>query len=86
MGHNIAQITDGIDDQIADVTANIDAANQEIERLTALIPSLQADLTQLEAMKEAVSKLSSNELNININVNGSHAGTMSTPIQYTPNI
>jgi len=75
-----------IGDQIEDVKTNIAAANQEIERLTALVPVLEADLVQLNEMKAAVEKLSSNELNININVNGSAARTMSTPINYTPNI
>lgn len=86
MHHNINQITDGIDDQIAGINETIAASQQEIERLQALIPTLQADLQQLQQMKEAVSKLSSNELTINVNVNGSSAGTMSTPVNYTPNI
>ena len=44
MSHNIAQIADGIDDQIAAITANIADSNQEIERLQALVLNLQADL------------------------------------------
>ena len=44
MGHNIAQIADDVDDQIAAITANIADSNQEIERLQALVLNLQADL------------------------------------------
>ena len=86
MSHNIAQILDGIGDQIEDVNQQITATEAEIQRLTALLPTLQAEIVKLNELKAAAESLSSNNINLNINVNGSHAGTMSTPMQYTANI
>jgi uncharacterized protein (DUF849 family) len=86
MAHNIAQINDGIDDQIADIQESIAAAGAEITRLQALIPELQADLSRLEAIKASVAQLSSNSVDININVNGGHVGSTSIPVHHTPNI
>ena len=86
MSHNIAQITDGLQDQIADTVQQIADTKQEIERLQSLVPTLEADLVQLQQIQEAVSQLSSNDINVNINVNGSSVATTSVPVQYTPNI
>ena len=86
MPHNIAQIADGIDDQIAGVLTQIQEAEAEIVRLQALIPTLQADLTVLNGMKANLADLSTNDININVNINGSGVSTQSIPVQYTPNI
>ena len=86
MPHNIAQIADGIDDQIAGVLTQIQEAEAEITRLQALIPTLQADLTVLNGMKANLADLSTNDININVNISGSGVSTQSIPVQYTPNI
>ena len=86
MPHNIAQIADGIDDQIAGVLTQIQEAEAEIVRLQALIPTLQADLTVLNGMKGNLADLSTNDININVNISGSGVSTQSIPVAYTPNI
>ena len=86
MSHNIHQIKDGIDDQIAGVNTKIQDAQDEITRLQALIPNLQADLVVLNEMKDNLSNLSDSNLTINVNVNGSSAGQMSVPVNHGVNI
>ena len=83
MAHNIAQIIDGIVDQIADVQARIEQHQLDIANSQAAIPQLEQELLVLEGMKTTAENLhEGNSVNVTIN----NYGASGSSVPNSPNI
>ena len=81
---NYNQILDGIQDQIDDLEVAKANYQQQIQTLQAALDAIPAQIADLEALRDRTQSLSSNavDLNINLNVtaNGASIRTGSTRV------
>ena len=79
---NYNQIIDGINDQIEDLKTAQTAYQAQITALQVELDRIPQQIADLEALKVSTQTLSSNsiDLNINLNVNGANHRTVSTKV------
>ena len=79
---NYNQILDGIQDQIDDLNAAKFNYEQQIALLNAELSKIPQQIADLEALRDRTQSLSSNsvDLNINLNVTGANLRSNSTPV------
>ncbi len=79
---NYNQILDGIQDQIDDLKAAKSNYEQQIALLQVELDKIPAQIADLEALRDRTQSLSSNsvDLNINLNVTGTNIRTNSTRV------
>jgi len=79
---NYNQILDGIQDQIDDLNAAKFNYEQQIALLNAELSKIPQQIADLEALRDRTQSISSNsvDLNINLNVTGANLRSNSTPV------
>ena len=79
---NYNQILDGIQDQIDDLNAAKFNYEQQIALLNAELSKIPQQIADLEALRDKTQSISSNsvDLNINLNVTGANLRSNSTPV------
>ena len=79
---NYNQILDGIQDQIDDLNAAKFNYEQQIALLNTELSKIPQQIADLEALRDRTQSLSSNsvDLNINLNVTGANLRSNSTPV------
>ena len=79
---NYNQILDGIQDQIDDLKAAKSNYEQQIALIQVELDKIPAQIADLEALRDRTQSLSSNsvDLNINLNVTGTNIRTNSTRV------
>tara|TARA_B100000073_G_scaffold206844_1_gene171601 strand:+ start:399 stop:647 length:249 start_codon:yes stop_codon:yes gene_type:complete len=79
---NYNQILDGIQDQIDDLKAAKSNYEQQIALIQVELDKIPAQIADLEALRDRTQSLSSNsvDLNINLNVTGANIRTNSTRV------
>ena len=79
---NYNQILDGIQDQIDDLNAAKFNYEQQIALLNSELSKIPQQIADLEALRDRTQSISSNsvDLNINLNVTGANLRSNSTPV------
>ncbi|WP_115018630.1 hypothetical protein [Synechococcus sp. UW140] len=77
---NYAQIVDGIEDQIQDLLAAQTNYTAQLEALQAELDRIPQQIADLEALKTSAQSLSSNQIDINLNITGANLRSHSTPV------